>query len=288
MPELRSALSLLLLLFLSGWIGIAAQPAEAQQTVTLSGRVTDTAGQAVPGAHVTLHRLPGPIFMGGQDADANGAYRFSVAPGTYSLQADTPGPFIAQRQELTLATDTTRTIVLESGVTLSGQVTGPGGQVPPWVYLSVRNDTGQEVGFAGTSNGHYSLGVPVGTYQINVFSDAFLDTTVEGVAITHDTVLNIPLEAGVVLEGKVVDEGGQPVPNAWICVHLQAEEWWEGSCSQTEPTGVFQLRVVSGVYVVTVDPVFPSVVDPTAAGGQRGRSDGPRADGESRPHAVRA
>ena len=257
MHKLRSILRSLILVFLSSWIGIAAPPAAAQQTVTLSGRVTDTAGQAVPGAHVTLHRLPGPIFMGGQDVDANGTYRFSVAPGTYSLQADTPGPFIAQRQELTLATDTTRTIVLESGVTLSGRVTGSTGQPMPWVYLSVRNDAGQEVGFGGTSSGHYSLGVPVGTYQIRVFSDDFLDTTVEGVAIPHDTVLNIPLEAGVVLGGKVVDDAGQPVPDAQVCAHLPSEPWWEGSCSNTESAGGFQLRVAPGVYTVTVRPVFP-------------------------------
>ena len=47
MRKLFSVLRSLLLLFLSGWLGIVAQPAEAQQTVTLSGRVTDSAGQAV-------------------------------------------------------------------------------------------------------------------------------------------------------------------------------------------------------------------------------------------------
>ena len=119
MRDLRTLLRSLLLVILLGWLGIA-QPAEAQQTVTLSGRVTDTAGQAVSGATVYLHRLPGFVFIDGQDTDGNGAYRFSVAPGTYSLQADTPGPFIAQRQELTLATDTTRNIVLESGVDAVG------------------------------------------------------------------------------------------------------------------------------------------------------------------------
>ena len=257
MYELRSILRFLILLFLSSWIGIAAPPAEAQQTVTLSGRVTDSAGNAVSGATVYLHRLPGFVFIDGQDTDGTGAYRFSVAPGTYSLQADTPGPFIAQRQELTLATDTTRNIVLEAGVTLSGRVTGSTGQPVPWVYLSVRNDAGQEVGFGGTNDGYYNLGVPAGTYKIRVFSDDFLDTTVEGVAIPHDTVLNITLEAGVVLGGKVVDDAGQPVPDAQVCAHLPSEPWWEGSCSNTESAGGFQLRVAPGVYTVTVRPVFP-------------------------------
>ena len=173
MSEPRSVLRSLILLFLSGWVGIAAQPVEAQQTVTLSGRVTDTAGNAVSGAHVALFRQPGHIWTAGQDTDGNGTYRFSVSSGPYQLEMWPPGPFIAQRRELTLATNTTQRIVLEIGVTLSGQVTGPGEQVPPGVYLSVQNEAGQEVGFTWTATGHYSLGVPVGTYQIRAFSDDF-------------------------------------------------------------------------------------------------------------------
>ena len=42
----RFILRSLLLVFLLGGLEAAAQPAEAQQTVTLSGRVTDAAGNA--------------------------------------------------------------------------------------------------------------------------------------------------------------------------------------------------------------------------------------------------
>ena len=257
MPTPRSVLFSLCLTFLASWLGLAAQPAAAQQTVTLSGRVTDSAGQAVSGAFVGLYRLPGWIFTDGQDTNSNGAYRFSVPPGTYQLEVRPHGPFIAQRRELALATNTTRNIVLETGVTLSGQVTGPGGQAPPWVYLSVRDDAGREISFAWTDDGHYSLGVPAGTYQLGVVSDAFLDKTLEGVAIPHDTILNITLEAGVLLEGKVVDDGGQPVPDARVCAHLPAEEWWEGFCTDSEFGGSFQLRVAPAEYVVTIRPVLP-------------------------------
>ena len=257
MLALRCVLCSLVLVFLTDWIGIAARPVAAQQTVTLSGRVTDAAGQAVSGAYVALFRQPGHIWTAGQDTDGSGAYRFSVSSGTYQLEVRPPGPLIAQRQELALATNTTQNIVLETGVTLSGQVTGPRGQVPPGVYLSVRNEAGQEVSFAWTETGHYSLGVPVGTYQIRTFSDAFPDKIVEGVAITQATVLNITLEAGVVLGGKVVDNAGQPVPDAWVCVRPPTEPWGEGSCSNTESAGGFQLRVAPGVYVVTVRPLLP-------------------------------
>ena len=257
MKKLSTILCPPLLVVLVGWLGIA-RPAEAQQTVTLSGRVTDAAGQALPGVRIDLGRRPGWIPAGGQDTDGNGAYRFSVPPGTYVLHVKPDGPLIAQEIELTLSTNTTRNIVLESGVTLSGRVTGPTGQSVPWAFLLVRNDEGQQVGFTSAdTSGHYSLGVPSGTYQINVNSDAFIDRRLEQVAVTQDTVLNITLDSGVLLEGTVVDDGGQPVSDARVCAFLPAEEWWEGSCANTEPEGLFQLRVVPAAYVVTAIPPAP-------------------------------
>ena len=257
MNKLSTILCPPLLVFLIGWLGVA-QPAEAQQTVTLSGRVTDTTGQAVRGAFVTLLRMPGYIWIDEPRTDENGDYRFSVPPGTYLLEVRPQhGPLIAQRIALTLSKDTTRNIVLETGVTLSGRITGPGGQLSSGVYLSVRNEAGQEIGFTWTPDGYYSLGVPAGTYRIETFNDDFLDTTVEGVAITQATVLNITLESGVLLEGKVVDDAGQPVPDAQVCAHLPTEEWREGFCADSEFEGAFQIHVSPAEYVVTVRPVFP-------------------------------
>ena len=254
MPKPRSVPILFLLAVLLGWLGVSAQPTAAQQAVTLSGRVTDTAGQPVSGATVNLED-PGWV---GQETDANGNYRLSVSPGTYRLRVRPPrGPLISQKIEgLRLSTNTTRNFVLEEGVTLSGQVTSNGQPVPhPWLW--VVNDEGQEVSFnAGNASGHYSLGVPVGTYEVNVYSEDFIDRSLEGVTVTQDTVLNISLDSGVVLEGKVVDEDGQPVSDAWVCVYLPSE-WWKDFCSQTELRGSFQLRVPPAEYVLTVRPVLP-------------------------------
>ena len=254
-----SVLFSLLLVVLLGGLGVA-QPAEAQQTVTLSGRVTDAAGNAVSSAFVELFRMPGWVWVDGQDTDDNGTYHFSVSPGIHLLQVMPDGPLIAQRLEgLTLSTNTTRNFVLETGVTLSGRVTGPANQPAPWVRVSVHNDEGQEVGFnVANESGYYSLGVPVGTYRIGVYHDDFLDKTVEEVEVSQATVLNVSLESGVVLEGKIVDEAGEPVSNAQVCAHLPTRQWWEGFCAPTESAGGFQLRVTPAAgYIVTVRPVLP-------------------------------
>ena len=262
MNKLSTILCPLLLVVLIGTLGVA-QPAEAQQTVTLSGQVTDSAGNAVSGATVDLHRLPDWVFVARQETDGSGAYRFSVPPGRYHFAVKPQrGPLIPQDMQLSLSTDTTRTIVLETGVTLSGRVTGPAGQ-PVGAWLSIYDDAGQEISFGpANDSGHYSLGVPVGTYRIEVSSDAFLDTTVEGVAVTQDTVLNITLESGVSLEGRVVDDKGQSVPDAQVCVHLPAAQRWERTCSRTAPEGSFRLGpVLPAMYVVTVVP--PAPLQPT-------------------------
>ena len=174
MKKLSFILRPLLLVVLIGWLGVIAQPAEAQQTITLSGRVTDAAGNAVSGATVNLED-PGWV---GQETDANGNYRLSVSPGTYRLRVrPRHGPLISQKIErLRLTTNTTRDFVLEEGGALSGQVTANGQPVPhPWLW--VVNDEGQEVSFnAANASGHYSLGVPAGTYQVNVTRSHLINT----------------------------------------------------------------------------------------------------------------
>ena len=187
-----------------------------------------------------------------------------MPPGRYLLRVrHQPGPLFDPRIELTLSANTTRDIVLEAGVTLSGRVTTSNGQPVPWAWLVVyAADQAIDIGAAVTNDfGHYNLGLPAGTYRIEVSHDDFPNKTVEGMAVLQDTLLSITLEAGVLLEGKVVDDRGHPVPDAQVCAHLPDKRRWEGSCFQTDSQGNFQLRVAPAVHVVTVIP--PAPLQPT-------------------------
>ena len=105
MPEMSTTLRSLILLFvlgfLSGWLGIAAQPAEAQQTVTLSGRVTDAAGQAVSDVQVCA-RLPAERVWQGHCSETGpqGRFQLSVAPAVYIFTATPLAPFHPTRRRL--------------------------------------------------------------------------------------------------------------------------------------------------------------------------------------------
>ena len=218
MPKLRSVLRPLILVFLGGWVGIVEQPTEAQQTVTLSGRVIDSAGQAVSGATVNLED-PG---WAGQETDANGAYRLSVPPGTYRLRVRPPhGPLIAQKMEgLTLSTDSIRNILLKAGVALSGQVTDPTGQPVPGVHLALSRMPGQIQidGQQTDRTGAYRFSAPQGNYHLNVKPhDPFIAQEIALTLSTHIT-RDIALEVGATPPEQVTGPTGQPASRDWLPV----------------------------------------------------------------------
>ena len=92
-----------------------------------------------------------------------------------------------------------------------------------------------------------------------MYSEDFIDRRLEGIEVNQDTVFNIALDSGALLEGKVVDEVGQPVSDALVCAHLSTEPLWTNPlCSETNSVGGFEFQVASGAgYIVTIQPVAP-------------------------------
>ncbi len=104
---------LLLLVFLSGWLGIA-QPAEAQQTVTLSGRVTDAAGQPVPDARVCAH-LPTEAWWENpfcSDTTPAGSFQLRVPPADYVVTVRPAFPLQPARRRLEVSENGVADLVL--------------------------------------------------------------------------------------------------------------------------------------------------------------------------------
>ena len=81
----------------------AVAAAQAQQTTTLSGTVTDVSGAVIPGARVTAS-LAGGVQKMYAIADAAGVFRFAgLVLGEYVVKASAPG-FASVAQTLTLGT----------------------------------------------------------------------------------------------------------------------------------------------------------------------------------------
>ncbi len=95
MPKPSFILRLLLLVFLSGGLWVAAQPAEAQQTVTLSGRVIDAAGNAVSDARVCAQLSTERAWWTGfcTDSESGGGFQLTVPPDAeYVITVRPPVP----------------------------------------------------------------------------------------------------------------------------------------------------------------------------------------------------
>jgi len=232
-------------------------PVWAQQEVTLSGRVTDQAGQPVEGAFIFFEQI-GFIFVTGDNTASDGSYQLSAPPGTYRLTVvPNRGPLIPLVIEpFTLTGNTTRDFVLEKGFTLSGQVTDSSGAPVAHVFLSVEDAEFRQVSRGSADNeGRYSLGVPAGTYRVRVFSGGrFLDKQIEDVSIAQDVTLDITLESGVIISGKVVDQNGRALPRVSIIVDDVMVSCCPDFYSATQDDGSFQLSVPPAIYVIRADP----------------------------------
>ena len=76
--------------------------ANAQQSATVRGTVTDDSGLAVPGATITATNT-GSGDETTRSTDSAGAYEFTLDPGTYTISAESPGFEIAVADGLQVA-----------------------------------------------------------------------------------------------------------------------------------------------------------------------------------------
>ena len=95
----------LTILFLGSltWLLFAGAPAAAQQSATLTGTVTDTDGETLPGANI---RLVGT--QKGTSTGSDGSYRISeIEPGTYMVRVSFVG-YETVEQEATFQSGSSR------------------------------------------------------------------------------------------------------------------------------------------------------------------------------------
>ena len=206
MPKQYSVLRPLILLFLSGWLGIVTQPAEAQQTVTLSGRVTDSAGNAVSDAQVCAH-LPTEEWWEGicfWQTEPNGSFQLRVAPDAiYIVRVHPAFPLRLIRRWLEVGGERMADLVLTvsettpfvpdnppkatliniSSPTENGEVTltGAAGSVPSHsAVVAITLDTGHLTTAQATASGSFSttLFAPAGT-SVLIKADPFIKSVAQ-------------------------------------------------------------------------------------------------------------
>ncbi|MDZ4861337.1 MAG: carboxypeptidase regulatory-like domain-containing protein [Candidatus Hydrogenedentes bacterium] len=284
--------------------GIANQPAVAVgATVTLqltppasiSGHVTDLAGDPVPNARVSLSnegetgKISSFISImqgmfggepGGQRTDGNGHFEFTkLAPGAYVVKAESASKGSAESAMTQVAAGQdvmNLQILLNPGVSVGGTVAGPGGepvqgatiQLAPMTQDLAANLVSEFIPAgvlktAGTTSsaadGGFSIPqVAPGTYRLVVSHGNYAKTVVQGFSVSPGqdiTGYRVTLGKGGEARGTFTLDG-KPRPGAMIV--MLSESGVE--LVQTDSQGRFQ---VSGL---TSGPHMIAAFDPSRIG----------------------
>jgi len=188
----------------------------------LSGFVRDAGGAAVVNADLDLFDAVSGVklFTPGDNTDALGYYNVCVLPGIYHVNyAPPPGTRLLGKEirNVELTTDPGReiSVALEPGVVVSGRIrTASGGILGP-VDADVDRITGGRLftpnDKSNPSTGDYRLVVPTGAYRIRFEpprGERWQGVVFEPVAVRGDTVIDVVLPAGVLLQGRVRSSDG--------------------------------------------------------------------------------
>ncbi len=275
-------LVLVLLTGLAGWPGAAAAPvAWAVPNAPLTGAVLIAdAGPAAGARVVALQGAAHPSTL----VDANGAYTLTLLPGTWAVNVVAPPPglasptwvYTAGAQVVTVsvppAPQSLTLTVTAANAVVTGLVVGPAGETtfgaPNRVWVRAENQEGQgNIVQVDPASGAFSVNVLPGDTLLRLVLENpewAPPTTLAGSSWyanggnTQSVGTLALLEKGDTITGVVLNELGQPVPEAipvraW---RLDGSEAQQTLSSATD--GTYALHVVSGTWELRAAPMLTS------------------------------
>jgi hypothetical protein len=237
---------MLLVLVLASTVALAVAPTASAASGSISGRVTDTQGQPVPGVDVEVITYDNSYCAAQLRTDSDGKYVASgLAAGTYQVRfylfgwvttfyKDAPWPnpatpvVLADGEDL-VGIDAT----LARGAEVRGTITDSNGQPVPWAGAEVyspTSDTGCYCSMPLPDGSYLVPGLPAGTYVVSFwapdycvewYDDAGSMRQGQVITLSEGQVLSgidAQLTRGAEISGTVVDATGTPVVGATVQV----------------------------------------------------------------------
>lgn len=233
-----------------------------RRAVRIAGRVLDAEGHPVESARVRIS-VPGlPEALFNFMPDSEGLQQVSGADGSFALRVPGPqsGPW-KQGLDLTAthpALGVGRAgpipfpgegqgwpevvIQLSQGSTIEGTVTDPAGSpvrgarirasisIPPnadrevQMISSMLPDSSGKTAYSGADGRYRIEGLWEGRYDIQAHARGFAPKKIEGIEVGRGTIpLDIALDAGARIEGRVVDGAGAPLAGIEVIAYLEPE-----------------------------------------------------------------
>lgn len=238
----------------------------------LRGRVEDASGAPVPGASVRLRPAPPPPGTVGLevrrsdntadvDAGPDGTFAFAeVAPGAVTLEASAEGFLPPEPVEVQVPPKgevRDVRLVLGRGAVVSGGITNRGGEAVAGAHVRIGT-----VQAESDAEGRYRLaGVPPGLKGLSVSHPAYVRRIREVDVQPGENRVDLTLERGTTVSGRVIDESGVPRPGAELTLRNRGERGYRalsGADGWFEllavADGSFDLEVESAGYAPAVHP----------------------------------
>jgi protocatechuate 3,4-dioxygenase beta subunit len=225
---------------------------------TLTGRVIDHRGQAVPGGEIFLLDKPaGPNEMERALKDRKPAATIA-ADGRFSIEdlakgspvhvaVRSPGYLIAQARSVRPPTEKPVVIRLEPEAALAGRVVDEAGAPVPGARIDLHwqaflpeepdRPVGQPIlkNTRADGEGRFELrGLPIGTARVSASAPAFVPLEGVEVDLPRAGELRLVLERGALLQGRVTTSAGEPVPAVRVGV--------SGAGAATNDDGLYWLE----------------------------------------------
>jgi protocatechuate 3,4-dioxygenase beta subunit len=243
----------------------------------LEGRVIDRAtSQPVTSFTVlAMRRDPGTASRGLDVNDPNGAFVLKrVQPGALELRVTAPGYVGATVSDLLVEEGRTLTgveVKLDLGARVVGHVTA-GGSAAAGVHVRTGTRRRNVASATTDANGDYTLdGVSPGDDTIDFVKDGFVakHKSVQVVAGKENRI-DVELDRGREIRGRIVDKSGQPVANAYVGAMTRAIPY--ASAGTSDADGQFTISgLEDGRYTVSARKngyVSASADDVDAAAGR--------------------
>jgi len=237
-----------------------------QPSAAVEGRAVDPDGKPVAGVRIVVHPAD-PMAMGGGTrlfttarirqtvSDETGFFRAEdVIPGTIELQAMATGFQDTEIKNLEVRAGQELKgveVVLAPGAVIEGRVLSPSGQPVIGAEVSVAESNQSFSLRRATSDGdgHYRMeGVAPGTRTIQAEHKGYRRSVRELEVRAGENSLDLRLEGGVEVSGRVLEEGGTPLASARVQLR---EGWssWNQPSATSGADGSFTLTgVADGTY----------------------------------------
>lgn len=222
------------------------------------GRVTSRDGQPVGGVPVHARSVVGSVFREGK-TDERGEFTVGdLYPGRYRVSV--PGTARdAPRAEALVELDAGQArcdLVARSGAVLAGVVEGPDGRPVAQAGVFALQDALQRAEVQSDEAGAFRIeGLPPGTYRVYSRRGEELTGTLPPLTLAEDAAqegLRITLRAPARLRGRVLDPGGQPVPELELAARGRDTPVRRGA--RTDAEGRFEMApFYDGAYQVSAD-----------------------------------